>query len=231
MALIRTLGVLVTRALRRANKEPDPSVEPFEAKALVSEKYAELHAIVSETGAAYFQTEADIAANGSTGYALPEGHFATLGVDFRIDSVDRRRRLHRLAPQERSDLRGLTGEALYYALEGSSILLYPRPPSGTYKHRYIPQPTDYSFSADSTQIDVISIYGEKFIVWGAAADLLHKGESNQNRAVAERDAAAAKLLEWAVGRVVEEGQPRHVSEDEFRHGRRRSPASFRMSST
>ena len=148
MALIRTLGTLVTRSLRRANKEVDASVEPFEAKALVSDHYAEIHSIVSEAGARYFETEADITATGATGYALPDAHFSTLGVDFRTDSVDRRRRLTRVGSQERPELRGITGEALFYALEGSNILLYPKPSSGIYKHRYIPQPTDYSLSAE-----------------------------------------------------------------------------------
>jgi hypothetical protein len=144
MARIVTLETLVTRCLRRGNREiatgPDPGIEPGEAKALVSSMYGEMHAVVSETGARYFEVEATITATGAASYALPTAHLSTLGVDLRLDSADRRRRLTRINSQERSLLQGLTGEADYYALESSNLVLYPRPSSGTYLHRYIPQP-------------------------------------------------------------------------------------------
>jgi hypothetical protein len=88
MARNIALSVLVTRCLRRANKETDPNVEPYETKALISELYGEMHAAVAETGSRYFETEATITTTGATSYPLPDGHLSTLGVDFRVDTAE-----------------------------------------------------------------------------------------------------------------------------------------------
>ena len=62
MALTRTLTQLIGLCQRRADKETDEHVDSDEWKELITEVYGEMHSIVSETGARYFETEADITA-------------------------------------------------------------------------------------------------------------------------------------------------------------------------
>lgn len=203
MALSITLGTLVTRCKQRAKKESESQIETPEWKELISEHYDDLHGVAVETGSRFFESEATI--NLST-LALPSDHLATVGVDFVFDSAGHRRELAQLMVQERTIFAGRTGEAFYFALAASTIPLYPTPSTGTYKHLYVPQPADYSTSADSTSIDVINSYGRKYIVWGVASVALHKDDSDQQRAILERDKALAKFKEVCIERA--KGMPK-----------------------
>lgn len=200
MARSVTLGTLVTRCQQRCDREGDNSIGTSEWKALISASYARMHALVVDAGARLFQSEQTITADGSPSYALPADHLHTIGVDFVLDGAGRRRELAEIAVQERTDWIGNTGDAYGFALVGSTIELYPKPSSGTYKHVYAPQPTDYSASADGTSVDVINIHGEEFIVWDVASVAQHKGEADQQRAMLERDRAKEELLVWATRR-------------------------------
>lgn len=203
MAYPILLGTLVARCQQRANKVGDGQVESPEWKELISEHYGELHGAVSDVGARYFETEATI---NLANLALPADHMATIGVDFVLDAAGRRRELPQLMVQERTIFAGRTGEAFFFALAGANLAMYPTPSTGTYKHLYIPQPTDYSTAIDGTSVDVINIHGLRYIVWGVASIALHRGESDQQRAVIERDRALAKLTEWALERA--KGMPK-----------------------
>lgn len=203
MALSFTLGTLVARCQRRSNKDGDSQIESTEWKELISETYGEMHSAVTETGARYFETEATL---NLSNLALPSDHYQTIGVDFVIDSAGQRRELDQLMVQERTIFAGRTGPAFMFALAGTSLALYPTPSTGTYKHLYVPQPTDYSSSADSTSVDTISIHGLRFVVWGVAAIALHRDSSDQQRAMLERDKALAKVMEAAVERA--KGMPK-----------------------
>lgn len=201
MARSVALGTLVARAQQRAGLEGDGSLATTEWKGLISELYAELHRTVRV--ARYFETEATVTATGAASYALPSDHLETIGVDLVYTSGTARRALRPLPALERPRYVGLTGEAFLYALEAANLVLYPNPGSGTYKHLYIPQPTDYSGSADSTSIDVINIDGEKFILWGVASIAQHKSDASQQRAIAERDKAEQALMAWAAERMLD----------------------------
>jgi hypothetical protein len=214
MAMSITLGTLVTRCRERANREGDGQLVDTEFKDLISEKYGELHALVSEKGARYFETEVTI--DLST-LALPADHLSTLGVDMVISgSTGPRRPLEGpIAIQDRSHLIGLTtgGPAFFYGIEATTIPLYPAPSVGsaTYKHLYLPQPTDYSTSADSTLVDVIDIYGRKFIIWGVTAIAQHKGSESQERALLEEQKAKDQLEYWACQRALTHAPRRPVA--------------------
>ncbi len=210
MALSRTVGMLVTWCKQRADKESDPHIAD-DVKPLISELYGELHALTVEKGARYFETEATL---NLASLALPSDHLTTIGVDYVIDAAGRRRQLKRLPAQWRHAMLGRTGEAFRYALEGANLALYPTPSTGTYKHLYVPQPTDLSAAADDTSVDLINIWGQKFLVWGVASVLLHKGEADQVRAVRERDAAQEQLEYWATQRALLDPNPRVVDDDE-----------------
>lgn len=203
MAKLVLLSDLVTLCKQKADAESDGHITEW--KSLISDYYAVMHALVTEAGARYFETEQTINANGAAGgaYALPADHLSTVGVDFVFDSAGRRRELAELMAPERTDWIGEIGEAYGYQLVGQNLVLFPSPTTGTYKHVYAPQPTDLSTAIDATQVDVINIWGQRFIVWGAASDAKHKSESDQRRAIMERDNAKTEIAIWAYNRAAQ----------------------------
>lgn len=212
MSMPITLGTLITRCRQRADRDVDEQIDDTEYKHLISEKYGELHALVSEKGARYFETEVTLDLNN---LALPADHLSTLSVDFVLSgSTGPRRALEGpISVQARAGLVGLPtgGPAFFYGIEGSNIALYPSPTSGTYKHLYLPQPTDYSTSADSTSVDLINIYGSKFVIWGVASIAQHKGSEDQARALLEEQKAMAQLEYWACQRALTHAPSRPVA--------------------
>lgn len=231
MALIRTMGTVVGLCQRRADKETDEHVDTDEVKELISEVYGELHGAVSEVGSRYFETEDTISADGSATYDLPIAHLSTIGVDRVVDAAGRRTELAQLMVQERTVFAGQTGDAYMFALTGTNIALYPTPASGTYKHIYVPQPTDYSTVGNGEQIDFINQDGLRFVIWGVASIMRHKGEDDQLRAMRERDAARERLVAWAVQRALTMPKRRIVNEvdlDVYGGGRLLSPADWRL---
>jgi hypothetical protein len=213
MAFTRTVGQIVDLAQRRADKETDGHIDATEDwKPYLSEMYGELHAAVVETGARYFETEATITATGASSYSLPSDHFATVGVDRVLDAAGAREPLAELMVQERFVFGGRTGNAWLFAFTGTSIVLYPTPSSGSYKHLYVPQPTDYSSASNSTSVDLLNTHGLSFVLWGMAALAQHRGDDNQQRAMVERDAAKARLVEAAVRRALVMPKRRFVTD-------------------
>jgi hypothetical protein len=206
MARSVTMGTLVTRARQRWGAEGDQQLDVPEVKSLISEMYAELHALVADKGARYFETEATLDLNN---LALPSDHMATIGIDLVLSGATGPRRpvYGPIGPKERTYLIGVTsgGPAYFWAEEGTSLALYPTPTSGAYKHLYVPQPTDLSTAADSTSVDLINIYGERLVLWGVASIAQHKGSASQQRAVDERDRAHDAIEYWACQRAI--GQP------------------------
>lgn len=213
MAYSVSLGTMVTRCRQRAAREGDNQADPTEFKAMISEVYGEIHALVTEKGAWYFRTEATIDLNN---LALPADHLTTIGIDFVLNGSTGPRRpvFGPIPPQLRTYYVGLTAgsEAVVYGIEGASLALYPAPTSGTYKHLYVPQPTDYSGSADATAIDFINIYGYQFVLWRVTSILQHKGSDSQERAMLEADRAQQQLEYWACQRAITEPSYR-VPED------------------
>lgn len=216
MAFTRTMLQLIGLCQRRADKEEDGHVDTDEWKEMISEVYGDLHSAVAKTGARYWETEATITATGASSYSLPAAHLSTIGIDRVLDAAGRRRPLAELMVQERDIFAGRTGDAWLFAFTGTNIALYPTPASGSYKHIYVPQPTDYSSASNSTDVDLISNDGLKFVVWGVASIAMHKGDANQQRAVAERDAAEERLVEWATRRALTMPKRRQVDETYLR---------------
>lgn len=202
MARSVTIGTLVTRARQRWGSEGDQQLDDPEVKSLISEYYGELHALVADKGARYFETEATLDLNN---LALPSDHFSTVGVDFVLSGTTGVRRpvWGPIGPADRSYLIGLTASssAYFWAIEAGNIALYPTPTTGTYKHLYVPQPTDIATASDSTQVDLINIYGERLVLWGVASVAQHKGAVSQQRAVDEHKRALDELEYWACQRA------------------------------
>lgn len=201
MALNVALSTLVTRAQQIVpDGEGDDSVLTAEWKMHLAMAYRVFHGMVRI--ARYFETEATISATGASGYAVPSDHLETITVDF-LYTGNTRRALTLITAVERTRFSGVTGDAYWYAIEGSNIVLYPTPSTGTYKHLYIPQPTDYSSSSDSTSVDVIFAEGERFILYSAAVAYMNKRESQADALVRERELARGEVQAWATERILQ----------------------------
>jgi hypothetical protein len=197
MAYLITLGELVASSQQLANQANGQQLDGPEWKSHISTRYGRIHTTVADTGARCFEAEATV---NLANLALPSDHRSSIGVDFVIDASGRRRELPEIMIEERNVFTGVTGEALGWALSGTSLQLFPTPTSGTYKHLYVPQPTRYNTSSDATQIDVLTSDGLDAIIWSVASIALHRAESAQQRAIDEADAAFKRLKEWAVAR-------------------------------
>lgn len=211
MAMSLTLGTLVTRCQQRADREGDSQLDPTEYKDLISEKYAEMHALVAEKDPTFFAVESALVLSN---LALPAGYMSTLSVDYVFDvATDRRRPLEGpVSVQERVGLVGLSGSvALFYAIDATALALFPTVASGTYKHRYLPQPTDYSGASDATALDVINVYGRQFIIWGVAAIARAKGGEDASFALGQEKRAYDQLEYWACQRALTHAPHRPIA--------------------
>lgn len=223
-----TLGELVESCQQLSNKVAgdDGQIDAPEWKKHISTIYGRVHTTVADTGARCFETDVTLNLAALT---LPTDHRSSIGVDF-IDSGGRRRPLPELMMQERGFFSTTTGEARAWSFSGTAIALYPLPTSGTYKHLYVPQPTRYNTSADSTSVDVLTSDGLEAITWGAASIGLHRGESQQQRALEEFVAALARLKEWAVQRAQTLPKRQVITETDWNFADRNgawNPASWR----
>ncbi len=210
MARNFTLSTLVTRAQQRCDQENSSLISTSEWKGIISSGYAKLHSILARSGLRYFETTQSLTA---TSTALPADFLSTVSVDFVVNATTgERRALAALMTPERNMLRWTgAAEAVAYALEGANIVLYPAISAGTYIHTYIPQPTDYSSSADGTTIDVVCPEAEEFLIWYAALRARDKEESDTTSAERNLMVAQDQLEEWATHRLLEEPRRRIVS--------------------
>lgn len=227
MARTFTLAQLTTRCKERADSEGASFIDDPEWQGYISTIFAELYELLAESGLRYYESVQSIAAsaltaNGDGGayIALPADYLGTLGVDYQIDAT-RRRQLFEIMMQERNAFAGRTGEARAYAIVGANLVLYPTPPTGhTYKHLYLPMPTDYSGSATSTAVDVVVPAGEDFLVWGVVRLALAKEESDTQHAEREFARARERIEAAAQNRAITSPRRRYVAgeEDEWLEG-------------
>lgn len=165
-----------------------------EWKALISEQYGHVYATVVKQGMRHFESTQTITADGSTSYALPSDHDQTIGID-RLDSSGRTFDLGEMMIQERNAWSGQTGDARAYSIVGQTIVLFPRPSSGTYYHVYVPQSPDISALSDDATVDVVTADGEAFLINGAATKALMKRGEDPTFCMRERDAAEERFVE------------------------------------
>lgn len=205
--LVRSSQQLANRVATQTGAIADSQVDPAEWKQRVSSMYGRLHETVVPTGARCFEVEVDLDPAVLT---LPDDHYMSIGVDL-IRGSTCRIELPEIMIEERNQLvRPGATEAEGWALIGNALRLYPATTRGTYKHIYIPQPVDLSSAADETIVDVLTQAGRDLIEWGVAAIALHRDDSNQTRAISERDGAATRLLSWAVQRSLTQPKRQRV---------------------
>lgn len=211
MARPVTIANLITRAKQRADAENASHVSDAEWQVNVAEGYSALHKIVVQTGCRRFESEDSITATGAATYNLPAGFMHSIGIDYVMDAAGSRRPLQRVTSRERAGLIGITGEAFYYEVTSTTVTLYPKPSSGSYKHLYIPQPTDYTTIVTTTEVDTLCADGEKLITWTAAMMALQKGEQSVQLALREIDKAEQGVLEWTAMLSHQDGNRRNVA--------------------
>lgn len=216
MARNVTIADLVANIQQRGDLESDERVTATKLQRMLSAANGELQLAVIDSGMRYFETTATLSLSASI--ALPTDHLATVGVDFVVDSAGSRRSLTEIMVQERDRVIGYTGEALWYALAGQAIELYPVPSTGTYKHIYVPQPPDLKTVATTTNVDTVTPDGEEFLVWACVVKAYAgaAGDFDVRDAKEERDAAKARLVDWAGKRSFNTPRRRVVA-DRFPH--------------
>ena len=93
MAMSLTLGALVRVCQQRADRDGDSQLDTTEYKDLISEKYAEMHALVSEKDPTFFATESTLALGSLLTFARTRSN-ATVGASTAARSASRRRSSH-----------------------------------------------------------------------------------------------------------------------------------------
>lgn len=202
MPRLLLMSDIVLRCKRRADMEFSSPIQDPEWKALISEQYTQLYGIAMKSGLRYFESTATITANGAASYALPSDHDETIGIDRQLDSTGRKMQLTELMVQERNAWSGQSGDAVSYSIIGQTVVLFPRPTTGTYFHVYVPQSPDISALADTSTVDVLTGDGEAFLIWGVTVKALAKTDSDPNLAIAEREAAGERFSEDVFARAL-----------------------------
>lgn len=192
---------IVLRAQRRIDREGDSTIAPTEWKALISEQFGHLYSNVVKAGHSYYDTTSTITANGATSYALPSDTDQIIGVD-RVLATGQVYQLDDLMVQERNAFAAMTGDACAYRIVAQTVVLLPRPLTGTYTLWYVPQSPDISALADTSNVDVVTSDGEAFLLYGVAAKAAAKLREDPSLHLAERDAAEQRFLEDVAQRAL-----------------------------
>jgi len=154
---------------------------------------------------------------GGDSYPLPVDMLTLLGVDYLVNSTTgERSRLRWIMHPHRNLWTGDTGaHAAAFSLEGQYIRLYPPGASGeVYYMIYVPQAPDLVHENDNYQVDVVTADGENFLLWGAAVTALQSRRQDVSGALAERERARSRVVNWAQNRVA--GESRYqVVDDEY----------------
>lgn len=217
MARIFTVDQLILRAQYAADMENQDFISDTEWKTLLSTAFAELHAMLVESGMRYFEIEQQYTSDGTNhSYDLPADFLTLVGIDFEANSANGERRpLQPLMVQERDIFTGVgsSTESVYYSLVGPKFRLYPTPVSGqVYYFLYAPQPKDMSDADGDLKVDVVTPDGEAFLTWHMAFRALAKEESDVSAARSEREEARARVFNWAQLRALHEPRRRIVQQ-------------------
>lgn len=211
------LSVLITRCKQRADLENSTHITDGEWSTLISEQYGDLFSVVASSGLRYFESRTTLTTTGVATVTVPTAHYATVRLDWLVNgtTTGERRELEELMSPEEPNWAGVGGSnARAFAVSNDLIYLYPRPPTGqTYELTYVPQPPTFDGATDtSTQIDLVTPDGEAFLIYGVMVKALAKSESDVRLAMAEREAARQRLLEWATLRAFTQPRRRIVSD-------------------
>jgi hypothetical protein len=199
------MSTLVLRAQQLADMEGDPSIDPTEWKAIVSEWYGEAYEVVAGEGNRYFEYTTTLTTDGTNQLDEPVDQLSVVDeLEIILDAASGRcRRLRRISPQQRAALSGRTGQPRYYDLVDDKYSLYPKPPPGQQLTlRYIAQCPDLTAYLDSQLVDCYCVAGQKFVQYGAAAAAVQKSKNDASALLGEREVQRKLLTEWASDRFM-----------------------------
>lgn len=188
----------MTQARELAENESDAdNVDRSECVGYVNASLGQWHGIVAKAVPERFEAEQTITADGSASYALPSNYYQTIGVDFEL-SDDVWAPLARVMPGERNMLSG-TGDAIGYRIKAATVVLMPKPSSGTYRHLYVTAAP--VLSADGDTFDGVNGW-EQWVVYDVAWKILVKEGSTEeaDRMARERDRIQAEIEAAAADR-------------------------------
>lgn len=208
----KALSAIRSRIRKLADAEGNLHVSNAEIDEGIDEIYGDLYHLTVDGHGAYFQTTHEFTADGSDSYDEPDDHLSTVQLDL-VSSDGERTPLKKLRAQERFLYGGTTGTPEAYALVDDQIFLYPNPSSGDLELLYIPQPPDVTDYADADELDLVSIYGAQFVVYGVAALVLAKSESEQRGWLARQARAEQKHIEWAATRSLHDPRVPYSDDD------------------
>jgi|SRR6185436_4646584 len=218
MPKLLVMSNVVLACQRRVDMEGNGTISPAEWKSLISEQYGQIYSIAIQSGMRFRESTQTITADGSASYELYGDHEETVGVERVTDSAGRTVMLDELMIQERGVFSGSTGTACAYSIVGSSVVLMPRPTTGTYVLTYVPQAPDLTQFGDSDTIDVFTGNGEAALTWGVAVKACAKTRNDPGLAIAERDAALQRFSNDAMMRAAQNPRRRVVMRSQLIDG-------------
>lgn len=206
-----TLLEMRTRVRQRTDNENSSFVSDSELTQLINTEYKELYGLLVRHSLQRTEDTQTITANGSSSYALDGDFYSVIGV-FRTEGsvrVPLSRHTERFRPGS------VAGTATSYRIVNSTLVLYPKPASGTYEVIYIPVPAE--LSADVDTMDGV-LGWEELVVVNAAIKVLQKEEADYEHLRTDRaellrriqDEAAA--VEFTNNWVVEDTRRRYPSD-------------------
>lgn len=166
-----TLAVLRTRIRQRTDTENSEFVSDAEINQMINTSYRELYGLLVSASLHRAEEVEVVTATGAASYTLPADFFGLIGVyrTYGEDKVPLERFSDKFRPGSR------TGDATMYRVQGSNLVLYPKPSSGDYDLVYIPLPADMSADADTMD----GVLGwEEFIVLDCSINVLEKEGSD-----------------------------------------------------
>ena len=202
------MSTLVLRAQQHANMQNDPSIDPTEWNALVSEAYGEAYEIIADEGNRYFEYTTTLVTDGVTNY-LPEPDDQLAVVDdleLILDaSTGKCRRLRWIQPQERAAYAGRIGMPYAVELVDGRYFLYPTPPGGlSLTLRYIAQCPDLTEYAGGAIVDCYCVAGQKFVQYAAAIDAIEKSKNDASALLPKLELQRERLTNWASNRFMQQ---------------------------
>lgn len=185
-----TLATLKTRIRQRTDTENSEFVTDAELTQLINTSYKELYALLVRKSLQRAESVSTITADGSAQYDLPVDFVGLIGVfrNYGEYTTPLERFPEKLRPGS------LTGDATQYRLVNSTVVLYPRPSSGTYDVVYIPLPAD--LSADADTLDGV-LGWEEFVVIDVSICVLEKEESDTTKLEYKRDRILKRIEDEA----------------------------------
>lgn len=189
-----TLAQLRQRVRELVDIESNRHFTDAEVNSRISSAYGKYYAKLVASGLGYAgETTQTITTTGASSYNLPSDHMATLRVDYRA-TTDYWFPLEEVLVQEIDRFQNTGSEAYGFRLVGSTITLYPTPPTGqTYRHIYVPAPAD--LTTDSQTVDGVSGFEDGIVLDAAIRCLIKKEDTDTAPLERERDRVDARIDE------------------------------------